>query len=62
MDRIRILGGAALEGTITISGAKNAALPLMVCGLLTDERLTLTNVARLADLQTMAELLAHRAV
>jgi UDP-N-acetylglucosamine 1-carboxyvinyltransferase len=62
MDRIRILGGAALEGTITISGAKNAALPLMVCGLLTDERLTLNNVAKLADLQTMAELLAQHGI
>jgi UDP-N-acetylglucosamine 1-carboxyvinyltransferase len=62
MDRIRIIGGAPLEGTITISGAKNAALPLMVCGLLTDERLHLANVAKLADLQTMAELLAQHGI
>jgi len=59
MDSIRITGGVPLAGTILISGAKNAALPLMVCGLLTDDLLTLTNVAKLADLQTMAELLAQ---
>jgi UDP-N-acetylglucosamine 1-carboxyvinyltransferase len=59
MDRILITGGVPLAGTITISGAKNAALPLMACGLLTDERLTLTNVAKLADLATMADLLAQ---
>lgn len=57
MDRIRIRGGQPLEGTIPISGAKNAALPLMAAGLLTDERLVLSNVPRLADIRTMAELL-----
>jgi UDP-N-acetylglucosamine 1-carboxyvinyltransferase len=62
MDRIRITGGAPLAGTINISGAKNAALPLMACGLLTDERLVLSNVAKLADLQTMAELLAQHGI
>jgi UDP-N-acetylglucosamine 1-carboxyvinyltransferase len=62
MDKIRIIGGAPLEGTITISGAKNAALPLMVCGLLTDQRVVLSNVAKLADLQTMAELLAQHGI
>jgi UDP-N-acetylglucosamine 1-carboxyvinyltransferase len=59
MDSIRIVGGVPLCGTIRISGAKNAALPLMTCGLLTDERLVLSNVAKLADLATMAELLAQ---
>jgi UDP-N-acetylglucosamine 1-carboxyvinyltransferase len=59
MDSIRIVGGVPLSGTIRISGAKNAALPLMTCGLLTDERLVLSNVAKLADLATMAELLAQ---
>src|SRR6202021_2581614 len=49
MDRIRIIGGNALNGTIPISGAKNAALPLMIAGLLTDETLILDNVPRLAD-------------
>jgi UDP-N-acetylglucosamine 1-carboxyvinyltransferase len=62
MDSIRIIGGVPLSGTIRISGAKNAALPLMVCGLLTDERLILSNVAKLADLQTMAELLAQHGI
>jgi UDP-N-acetylglucosamine 1-carboxyvinyltransferase len=62
MDSIRITGGVPLSGTISISGAKNAALPLMTCGLLTDERLVLSNVAKLADLATMAELLAQHGV
>ncbi len=62
MDSIRIIGGVPLSGTIRISGAKNAALPLMTCGLLTDERLVLSNVAKLADLATMAELLAQHGV
>jgi UDP-N-acetylglucosamine 1-carboxyvinyltransferase len=62
MDSIRITGGVPLNGTIRISGAKNAALPLMTCGLLTDERLVLSNVAKLADLATMADLLAQHGV
>jgi UDP-N-acetylglucosamine 1-carboxyvinyltransferase len=62
MDSIRITGGVPLAGTIPISGAKNAALPLMTCGLLTDDRLTLTNVAQLADLATMAELLRQHGI
>ena len=51
MDRIRITGGAPLNGSIPISGAKNAALPLMIASLLTDETLELTNVPRLADIR-----------
>jgi UDP-N-acetylglucosamine 1-carboxyvinyltransferase len=62
MDRIRIRGGRPLSGTIKIGGAKNAALPLMVAGLLTDERLVLANVPRLADIQTMSALLAQHGV
>ena len=62
MDRIRIDGGRPLEGSIAISGAKNAALPLMAAGLLTDDRLILDNVADLADLRTMAELLAQHGI
>ena len=62
MDSIRLNGGVPLSGTIHISGAKNAALPLMTCGLLTDERLVLGNVAKLADLATMAELLAQHGI
>ena len=57
MDRIRIVGGARLTGTIPISGAKNAALPLMTAALLTEETLRLENVPRLADIRTLATLL-----
>ena len=57
MDRIRIRGGARLNGAIPISGAKNAALKLMAASLLTPEPLTLTNVPRLADVRAMADLL-----
>jgi len=57
MDKIRIRGGARLKGEIAISGAKNAALPLMVASLLTDQTLALTNVPWLADVAFMAELL-----
>nr|WP_294546682.1 UDP-N-acetylglucosamine 1-carboxyvinyltransferase [uncultured Rhodopila sp.] len=62
MDRIRIRGGRPLSGSITIGGAKNAALPLMAAGLLTDERLVLANVPRLADIQTMSVLLARHGI
>src|ERR1700744_5729497 len=62
MDRIRIRGGRPLSGEIRVGGAKNAALPLMVAGMLTDERLTLTNVPRLADIQTMTQLLQQHGV
>ncbi len=62
MDSIRITGGVPLTGTISISGAKNAALPLMTCGLLTDDRLILGNVAKLADLATMADLLGQHGI
>jgi len=58
MDRIRIVGGARLEGAIPISGAKNAALPLMAASLLTEAPLVLSNVPRLADIAFMTELLA----
>ena len=57
MDRIRIVGGRALNGTIPISGAKNATLPLMAASLLTDQPVTLLNVPYLADIQTMSTLL-----
>jgi len=57
MDRIRIRGGNRLRGEIQISGAKNAALPLMAAALLTDEPLRLANVPDLVDIATMASLL-----
>jgi UDP-N-acetylglucosamine 1-carboxyvinyltransferase len=62
MDRIRIRGGRPLEGEIPIGGAKNAALPLMAAGMLTDERLVLTNVPRLADIATMTQLVAQHGI
>ena len=57
MDRIRIRGGNRLAGTLPISGAKNAALPLMAAALLTDKTLTLTNLPYLADITSMSNLL-----
>lgn len=62
MDSIRIVGGQPLHGEIPIGGAKNAALPLMAAGLLTEERLLLTRVPRLADIETMATLLAQHGI
>jgi len=59
MDRIRINGGTPLQGEIAIGGAKNAALILMAASLLTDETLSLSNVPHLADIATMANLLAE---
>ena len=62
MDKIRIRGGRPLSGEITIGGAKNAALPLMAAGLLTEQRLQLTNVPRLADIDTMSSLLLQHGI
>ncbi len=59
MDSIRIRGGRPLNGTIAIGGAKNAALPLMACALLTEDPLELTNMPDLADLATMGSLLGE---
>ena len=58
MDRIQVRGGRRLNGEICVSGAKNAALPLMVASLLTDEPLTLVNVPHLTDISQLAEILA----
>jgi UDP-N-acetylglucosamine 1-carboxyvinyltransferase len=62
MDRIRIIGGNPLNGTIPISGAKNAALPLMIAGLLTPEVLILDNVPRLADVAQLQRILGNHGV
>ena len=59
MDRLRIDGGVPLKGEITISGAKNAALPLMAAALVTDGTLTLQNVPHLVDTASMAMLLRN---
>jgi UDP-N-acetylglucosamine 1-carboxyvinyltransferase len=62
MDRIRINGGQRLNGTIPISGAKNATLPLMIASLLTDETLILDNVPRLADVGLLQRILGNHGV
>ncbi|MGQ3672278.1 UDP-N-acetylglucosamine 1-carboxyvinyltransferase [Xanthobacter sp. TB0136] len=62
MDKIRIVGGHVLKGTIPISGAKNAALPLMIASLLTEERLILENVPRLADVALLQRILGNHGV
>jgi UDP-N-acetylglucosamine 1-carboxyvinyltransferase len=62
MDRIRIVGGHRLNGTIPISGAKNATLPLMIASLLTDEPLILENVPRLADVVMLQRILGNHGV
>jgi len=62
MEQIRIVGGQRLTGTIPISGAKNAALPLMIASLLTRETLTLHNVPRLADVNLLARILGNHGV
>jgi UDP-N-acetylglucosamine 1-carboxyvinyltransferase len=62
MDKIRIRGGNRLRGEIPISGAKNAALPLMAAALLTDQAVRLGNVPRLADIATMSSLLGQLGV
>ena len=62
MDRIRIVGGNQLRGEIPISGAKNAALPLMIASLLTDEPLVLENVPRLADVKQLERILENHGV
>jgi len=62
MDRIRLVGGNELNGEIAISGAKNAALPLMIASLLTDEPLVLQNVPRLADVKQLERILENHGV
>jgi UDP-N-acetylglucosamine 1-carboxyvinyltransferase len=62
MDRIRIVGGQRLNGTIPISGAKNATLPLMIASLLTEETLILENVPRLADVILLQRILGNHGV
>ena len=62
MDRIRIRGGNKLNGVIPISGAKNAALPLMIASLLTSDTLTLENVPHLADVEQLLRILGNHGV
>ncbi|MDQ2634026.1 MAG: UDP-N-acetylglucosamine 1-carboxyvinyltransferase, partial [Pseudomonadota bacterium] len=62
MDSIRVKGGNELNGRIPISGAKNAALPLMIASLLTDDTLTLENVPHLADVEQLIRILGNHGV
>lgn len=62
MDRIRIVGGHALNGSIAISGAKNAALPLMIASLLSRDTLTLHGVPRLSDVRLLMRILGNHGV
>ncbi len=59
MDQLVILGGSRLEGNLDISGAKNAALPVLAAALLTHDGVFLSNVPRLNDVSTMMALLRH---
>jgi len=58
VDKIRIVGGRPLEGTVRISGAKNASLPALCAALLTDRPVVLRNVPEVRDIRTMARVLA----
>ncbi|HEX2199733.1 MAG TPA: UDP-N-acetylglucosamine 1-carboxyvinyltransferase [Burkholderiales bacterium] len=62
MDKLRISGGRPLEGEVAVSGAKNAALPIMCAALHTDRPLVLSNVPKLMDIATMAKLLGQMGV
>jgi len=62
VDKLLVTGGRALAGEARISGAKNAALPILCAALLTDKPLALENVPRLMDVRTMAQLLAQMGV
>ena len=62
MDKLLIRGGRRLNGTITVTGAKNAALPELCAALLTAEPVKLANVPQLQDVATMLKLLRHMGV
>ena len=62
MDKLRILGGSQLRGTLDIAGAKNAALPILISSILTDNPLVVSNVPKLKDIETTLKLLKHLGV
>jgi UDP-N-acetylglucosamine 1-carboxyvinyltransferase len=62
VDKLRISGGRRLEGVVEVSGAKNAALPIMCAALLSAKPLALGNIPRLMDISTMAKLMAQMGV
>ena len=57
MDYLEIVGGKKLSGSVTISGAKNAALPIIAATLLSDKKVTLTNLPNVVDIRTLLKLL-----
>jgi UDP-N-acetylglucosamine 1-carboxyvinyltransferase len=59
MERLRVVGGARLAGTVRVSGAKNSALKLMAATLLAPGKSTITNLPEIADVEYMAELLTR---
>ena len=59
MKKVKIVGGAPLEGKVEIAGAKNAALPCLAAALLTDEPITLHNIPQVTDVSTTLKLLGH---
>lgn len=62
MDKLRILGGSQLRGSLDIAGAKNAALPILISSILTDNPLVVSNVPQLKDIETTLKLLKHLGV
>ena len=62
MDKLRILGGSQLRGTLDIAGAKNAALPILISSILTDNPLVVSNVPQLKDIETTLKLLNYLGV
>ena len=62
MDKLRIEGGRRLAGSVSVSGAKNAALPILAAGLLSPEPLVVTNVPDLHDVRTTLSLLGQMGV
>ena len=62
MDKLMIIGGRPLDGEVRISGAKNAALPVLIASLLTDDTLSVFNIPHLHDITTTLELLGQLGV
>ena len=60
MDYLEIVGGRKLSGSVTISGAKNAALPIIAATILSDKEVTLTNLPNVVDIRTLLKLLTMR--
>ncbi|HET9051961.1 MAG TPA: UDP-N-acetylglucosamine 1-carboxyvinyltransferase [Candidatus Dormibacteraeota bacterium] len=59
MEQLRISGGTPLRGRVSVSGSKNAALPVMAASLLSDQPVEITNVPAIEDIETMAAMLRH---